>query len=325
MSKVSPALAIDGTSVPAGSHPGASPLVSVLVPAYNHERYVRQTIDSVMGQSYRNFELLVVDDGSRDGTAQAIRACEEKWGRSFLLESQSNQGLCRTLNKLLAASKGKYISIIASDDWMLPDKLASQVAYLESHPEVGVVHSDNLIYLEHEDKIVTNAGRGRVPSGWVFQELLGGNFVTACSAMIRRSCYESVGNYDESLVVEDWDMWLRIARKFPIHYLDSPTVVYRQHGRNTSDLMIYQMLQSMKTLLLKHCQDQALLDAHLLAIALGELNYFAITDAKLARDKFRELAAHWRSFRYLKAVPKYLLLRLGLLGLLRKGAKGLGS
>jgi glycosyltransferase involved in cell wall biosynthesis len=313
-----PHLPASASDAPAPSVVPEGPLVSVLVPAYNHEKYVGQTIDSIMGQTYGNFELLIVDDGSRDGTAAAIRACEEKWGRRFLLESQANQGLCRTLNKLLAASSGKYLTIIASDDWMLPEKLAVQVAYLESHPEVGVVHSDNLIYYENEDKIEKNI-RGPVPSGWVFEKLLGGNFITACSAMIRRSCYDAVGTYDESLVVEDWDMWLRIAKKFRIEYLDLPTVVYRQHGRNMSDIMIYPMLQSMKALILKHCEDPAQLESHLLSIALGELNHFAISDVQKAREKLRELAPHWREFRYLKALPKYLLLRLGLLGLVRKG------
>lgn len=293
------------------------PLVSVLVPAYNHAKYIEKTIDSIMQQSYRNFEVLIIDDGSRDDTAAVIRRCEEKWGRSFLVESQANMGLCKTLNKLLGHAKGEYINIIASDDWMLPEKLELQVNYLNSHPDVGVVHSDNWIFMEKKNRL-EKSGRGRhVPSGWIFNDLLAGNCVTACSAMIRTDCYKRVGFYDETLAFEDWDMWLRIAREFEIHYMDIPTVVYRLHGKNSSDLMLHEMLQSIKALIQKHCPDGAIKSAHLLTIALGELNYFSITDARLAEVKFRELAQHWYKFKYLKAIPKYLLLRTKLLGLFR--------
>lgn len=296
----------------------ATPLVSVLISAYNHAQYVEKTIDSIMQQTYRNFELLVIDDGSQDETASVLRKCEEKWGRSFLVESQANMGVCKTANKLLGLAKGEYITWIGSDDWMLPEKLELQVNYLNLHPEAGVVHSDCYLYKEKKNRLIKNVRRGHVPSGWIFNDLLAGNFITACSAMIRSECYERVGFYDDSLVVEDWDMWFRMAKEFEIHYMDVPTVVYRLHGKNTSDLMLFEMLQSMKTLILKHCRDEAVKNIHLLNIALGELNHYSITDAKLAEAKFRELAPHWYRFRYLKAIPKYLLLRTKLLGLFRQ-------
>lgn len=294
-----------------------TPLVTVLISAYNHAQYIEKTIDSIMQQSYRNFELLIIDDGSRDDTVAVIRRCEEKWGRPFLVESQVNMGVCKTANKLLRLAKGEYITWIASDDWMLPEKLELQVNYLNLHPEAGVVHTDCQIFMEKKNRLIKAGRRRGVPSGWVFNDLLAGNFITACTAMIRSECYKRVGFYDESLVVEDWDMWFRIAKEFEIHYMDIPTAVYRIHGKNTSDLMLFEMLQSMKSLILKHCQDDAVKSIHLLNIALGELNHYSITDAKLAEAKFRELAPHWHKFRYLKAIPKYLLLRTKLLGLFR--------
>lgn len=295
-----------------------APLVSVLVPAYNHAKYIEKTIDSIMQQTYRNFEVMIIDDGSRDDTVAAIRRSEEKWGRSFLAEGQANMGLCRTLNKLISRANGEYINLLASDDWMLPEKLELQVNYLNNHPEAGVVHSDNLVFMEKKNRLVKSDRGKLVPSGWIFDDLLSGNCITACSAMIRKECYERVGSYDESLVIEDWDMWLRIAKEFEIHYLDTPTVVYRMHGKNSSDLMLYEMLQSIKALILKHCQDETIRNTHLLNIALGELNYFSITDAARAEEKFRELAPYWRNLRYLKAIPKYILLRTKLLGLINR-------
>ncbi len=294
-----------------------APLVSVLISAYNHAKYVEKTIDSIMQQTYRNFELLVIDDGSRDDTVSVLRKCEEKWGRSFLVESQANMGVCKTANKLLGLAQGEYITWIASDDWMLPEKLELQVNYLNLHPEAGVIHSDCQIFMEKKNRLVNSGRRKPVPSGWVFNDLLAGNFITACTAMIRSDCYKRVGLYDDSLVIEDWDMWLRIAREFEIHYMDIPTAVYRIHGKNTSDLMLFEMLQSIKALILKHCRDEAVTNIHLLNVELGELNYYAITDAKRAEATFRKLASHWYTFRYLKAIPKYLLLRTKLLGLFR--------
>jgi alpha-1,3-rhamnosyltransferase len=283
------------------------PLVSVLVPCYNHEKYVMRTIDSVMEQSYPNMELLVIDDGSQDNSVQVIKDCELKWGKTFLVEAQANMGLCKTLNKLEKLAKGKYICFIASDDWMLPEKLTVQVAYLEAHPHIGMVYSDALTYFEQQDSLQHVKYAKNYPSGWLFDRLLEGNFITACSTMIRRECFEKVGYFDESAIAEDWDMWLRIAREYEIHYIDERTVVYRIHGKNTVDLQFSRMMESMKSILQKYCADEKKLAKYLLAISFRELRWYAGKDRMLARKKFKDLAPYFYRPDYLAAVVKYIL------------------
>ncbi len=282
------------------------PLVSVLIPCYNHAKYVMRTIDSIMEQNYPNMELLVIDDGSKDDSVQVIRECELKWGKTFLVEAQPNMGLCKTLNKLEKLAKGKYLCFIASDDWMLPEKLKVQVEYLEANPHVGMVYSDALTYFEGQESLQHIKYADNNPSGWLFDHLLDGNFITACSTMIRGNCFEKVGYFDEAAIAEDWDMWLRIAREYEIHYIDKPTAVYRIHGKNTVDLQFGRMMESMKTILEKYCADDNQLAKHLLGISFRELRRYAVSDRALARKKFKELAPYFYRADYLAAVAKYL-------------------
>ena len=114
-----------------------NPLVSVVVPCYNHERYVKECIQSIIDQSYKNIELIVIDDGSKDASVAVIEglrgACEERFTR-FEFSARENRGLCNTLNQALDWCQGEYFAAIASDDQWLPFKTEKQVEYLEEHP-----------------------------------------------------------------------------------------------------------------------------------------------------------------------------------------------
>lgn len=203
--------------------------VSVLIPCYNHQDFVSQTINSVMNQTFDDFELIVIDDGSKDNSVAIIKKLQNEFKFRFI--SRTNKGLVPTVNELLSLSAGEYYVIFASDDVMLPKRLERQVKFLESNPDYAVCHSGTEWIDEQGKFIRTDCNRN--PSGYVFPELLKGNFISAPSAMIRKSVLDDVGIYDESLQIEDYDMFLRIAHKYPIGYLQEVLVQYRQHPDNS--------------------------------------------------------------------------------------------
>jgi len=203
--------------------------VSVLIPCYNHQDFVSQTINSVMNQTFDDFELIVIDDGSTDSSVAIISELQNKFKFKFI--SRSNRGLVPTVNELLSLSTGVYYAIFASDDVMLPNRLERQVAFLDSNLEYAVCHS-GAEYISANNKLIKTDNKF-CPSGHVFAELLKGDFILAPTAIIRKSVLDNVGIYDESLQIEDYDMFLRIAHKYPIGYLPEILVQYRQHGDNT--------------------------------------------------------------------------------------------
>ena len=123
------------------------PLVSVIIPAYNHEQYVQETIKSVINQTYKNIELIIINDGSKDNTynkiAEMREFCQKRFA-SFIFQTQENSGICKTLNKAVSFCKGKYIAVIASDDIYLPTCLEEQIKIMEENPQVVQTMPDNI-------------------------------------------------------------------------------------------------------------------------------------------------------------------------------------
>lgn len=211
-----------------------TPLVSVVVPSYNHEKYVTETIESIINQTYKNIELIVIDDGSKDKSVEVIKnlipACEKRFTR-FEFRCRENKGLSATLNEGIKLSKGKYFCACASDDMYMPDKIEKQVEFMEANPEYGMCHSDVII----KDGIQTIEYKRKTNKELIFEDLLLGNAIFALSVMIRNDVFSVVGMFDESLYVEDWDMWLRISNKgYKIGFIEDHLGVYRRHETNIS-------------------------------------------------------------------------------------------
>ncbi len=198
----------------------SDPLVSVIATCYNHAHFVIEGLEGIRRQTYPNIELIITDDCSTDDSVARIRAWVEEHGVDCrLVLHDHNQGLCRTLNEALAAASGKYVAIVSVDDVWLPEKTARQVALMEALPEsVAVVYSDAYVIDEAGRSLPGPYIRARVkrsdtPEGDIFAVLLQDwNFIPAMATLIRHSCLRAVGPYDESLVLEDIDMWLRLAR-----------------------------------------------------------------------------------------------------------------
>lgn len=211
-----------------------NPLVSVIAVCYNHARFVIECLDSIRNQTYPNLQIIIMDDCSQDDSVEIIRNWIERYGvECSFIAHQKNQGVCRTLNEAVGLAQGKYISLIATDDTWLPDKIIRQVDIMESMPEkVGIVYSDAYQMDENGQRlpdmfIAAHRKLDSVPEGDLLEDLIVGNFIPAMTTLIRRAVYDRVGLYDESLAFEDWDFWLRAANHFHFAYSTYPSANYR--------------------------------------------------------------------------------------------------
>jgi len=223
------------------SQDSATPLISVIALSYNQRRWVLDTLQSIQQQAPADFELIYCDDASKDGTAQRAEAWLQEQAFPFkTIVHQENKGICRTLNEALALSRGRYVQLIACDDMLLPRKLQSQVDIFESCDEnVALVYSD--AYLIDDDGKYYSPGKNSLrggfsitPSGPTFDSLVERNFINAASALIRADVIRALGGFDESLRYEDYDLWLRITKKYEIVTAPDPMVLYRVHRGNLS-------------------------------------------------------------------------------------------
>ena len=199
------------------------PLVSVIATCYNHERYVEECLESIRNQTYENVQLIIVDDCSTDRSVKVIRSWLARTGTpATLITHRVNRGICRSRNDAHRRARGRYLSMIATDDTWVPDKLAIQVPMMESLPaDVAVLYGDATTMDENSatrpEMVIDLYGYlDSFPDGWVFDDLLRGNFVTSLTALVRRRCIDAVGGYDEALIYEDWDLWLSTQPSLPV-------------------------------------------------------------------------------------------------------------
>lgn len=212
--------------------PIQGPLVSVVIASYNHAPYIEASIKSVLQQTYTNIELLVVDDGSRDDSVERILRLQAEYGFDF--RPQENRGLSRTLNETIARARGVLIAPLGSDDIMLPDRLAKQVAYLEGKPEVGIC-AGNVQEIDETGKPLKTPKilpKRRLDFADIFLDRKPG--APAPTLLFRREALEQVGGFDSEIRLEDLLIALKITHSG--YYLDIlPDVLaqYRVHPTNT--------------------------------------------------------------------------------------------
>jgi alpha-1,3-rhamnosyltransferase len=212
------------------------PLVSVIIPCYNHEKFIQESIQSVIDQTYSRMELIIIDDGSKDNSVQKIEemrsACESRF-EHFQFIFRENRGLSRTLNQGLSLAHGDYFSTVASDDIMLPEKTVTQLDVFKKDPLITAVFGAHQ-YIDDESKVVSvKKGAYREFS---FQEIFYHQHdIPASSQMIRLSSLRDIGGYNENTKVEDWDLWLRLTESgAKLVYIPDVIVGYRMHDNNLS-------------------------------------------------------------------------------------------
>lgn len=211
------------------------PKVSVLIPAYNAQDFISRTLESVLCQTYGDFEAIVVDDGSTDATAEIVKQIADKDTR-VRYYFQENCGLANTRNRLVELAAGEYVAFLDHDDEWFKDKLSLQVDFLNKHSGFGLVFSDALI--KKDGKLVGTCFEERKPSsGMVFYRfLLSGNFVPLPTVLMPKEilleCMPFNPAYEFS---EEFDVFLKAARRYNFGYLREPLAVYHRHSNNLSD------------------------------------------------------------------------------------------
>lgn len=236
-------------------------LVSVILPAYNHEQYIQESIQSVIDQTYKNIELIIIDDGSTDKTLEKIKQiqsiCEERFVR-FVLIPQDNQGICKTLNKLIELSQGEYVQMLASDDRLFPDTVEVLYNFLSKNSDYGLAVGDNIIidadgqqcywdiqrnnvynideavYITFGDFLIKTKNYVNFLSDEFgsYETLLKENYIPNGS-MIRKSIIEKIGRFSKEAPLEDYYLMLQVAKYSKMKYFNKPLFSYRWHGCNT--------------------------------------------------------------------------------------------
>jgi glycosyltransferase involved in cell wall biosynthesis len=236
------------------------PLVTAIALCYNHERFILECLESIKAQQYPNLQLIITDDASKDASAELIRkwVAENASLHPTFIHNAQNQGVCKALNSALAAARGKYIAMTATDDVWVPGRLGQQVPVMEKLPEeIGVLYSDAYQIDEAGNPLPNRFIESyrtfeQMPEGDIQDPLWVGNFIPAMTTLVRRSVYEKVGYYDESLFYEDWDMWLRIAQQFRFAFFPNPAARYRIVRTSMSKASVGKMDTANELIFIKH-------------------------------------------------------------------------
>lgn len=273
------------------------PKVSIIIPAYNAMKYLPETLDSVLQQKFEDFEAIVINDGSSDDIEGWF--AQNVTDPRLRLLSQHNQGPSAARNTGMASAQGEYIAFLDADDLWDPAKLEKQIAILDSEPDVALVYG----WLANIDPQSRPTGKVRkyYNEGMVWPELIKHNFIGCGSnAMVRRRCFEELGLFDSATTgLEDWDMWLRIADKYPFRVIQEPLVYYRQHPASLSNNWVV-LEKSFQRVLEKAFDSAEPYKAELKSMGYA-LAYLCLS-WKPVQSKHRN---HLESSRYLRRAASY--------------------
>lgn len=257
------------------------PLVSVIVPAYNHEHYITDCLKSIINQTYRNIELIVINDGSYDNTHNVILNlagdCRKRFKRFEYINKEKNDGIAKTLNQGIALSKGKYISFLASDDVIMPYKIEVLVSEFEKlDNDYAMVCGDatfidekcNRIYLdkkgnvsykrfaEYYDSFLEYYTRYRTDFDYkkdfgLYETFLLGNYIPAMGTLLNSEALKDVGLFDEENFIEDYDMWLKLSKRYKFKYVQKVVACYRIHNSNSVKVLRKELFLSTTRLFIR--------------------------------------------------------------------------
>lgn len=230
----------------------SNPLVSVIIPAFNAEHFISEALDSVFAQTYRLIEVIAVDDGSTDKTADIVRKyvrdvqdarnVRTSEAIELIYIYQENAGPSKARNTGIKAAKGDYIAFLDADDRWTPEKLEKQMKFMTANPEISFVFGDMMVFDAHEsviDSVFKKYGyppcneKGKIINA--FENLLERNFIPTGTDLIKKACFEKTGYFDESVKHgEDYGLWLRITLMYEIGYIPEILMQRRLHNKNLS-------------------------------------------------------------------------------------------
>lgn len=283
-------------------------LVSICIPAYNHEKFVQEAIKSIIDQTYENIELLIINDGSPDKTHEKIMElydkCKERFKR-FEYINRENRGLIATLKEFEQLAKGYYFSVMYSDDFCDKTRVQKQVDALNQDQESALCYADMMV-VDDNSKHMRMYKTKYNDSGYVFDKLIFRNFIAAPTVMVRKSALDEVGGYDTRYRLDDHPLWLKISKKYKILYLNEVLVYYRDHDNNLSKNVKF-MIEENEKMLNDWFADpmyQKAIERHYLYcfIQLVKAN-----NKELAKEyMLKAFRASWYHPKFIKGVARYL-------------------
>lgn len=226
-----------------------NPKVTVLMSVYNGERYLREAIDSILNQTFKDFEFLIINDGSSDRTAEILQGYNTS--RIKIIKNESNIGLTKSLNKGLRIARGEYIARQDADDVSAPDRLEKEVNFLETHQDYAVVGT--FVKILNEDSEVIGL-LDRLTEDTQIRKFLGtDNCIAHGSTMIKKKCLLNVGFYDESIArAQDYELWLRLSEKYSLANIPEYLYMWRKHDENIEAKHIEEQKISVILAMVKH-------------------------------------------------------------------------
>lgn len=215
-----------------------NPRISVIIPCYNSEKFIKETMDSVLSQTYRDFEVIVIDDGSKDKTREIIQSFDDERIKYYY---KKNGGMADARNEGIKLAKGEHIAFLDHDDIWFSDKLELQLSEIEKSECIGIVYSG---YIEINDKHIILRESRPLRKGMILKNLLiEGNIVgTPSCVIVRKRVLDKVGVFNPSLSISaDWDLWIRIAKFYQVSFVDKVLLKYRVHENSAhKNLILYE-------------------------------------------------------------------------------------
>ena len=211
------------------------PKVSVVIPTYNRSKLLKKAIKSVLDQTFKDFEVLVVDNASQDDTKEMIASLKDP--RIKVCGIQNHGVIARSRNHGMRNAAGEYIAFLDDDDLWLPDKLEKQVSYLETHPEYHLVYTPVWTTDENDVRKELLEIRRSPAEGDLFYELVRGNYIAQTTVLMRRGLLSEIGSFNEDPAyrsIEDYEYWLRVSLKRGIGFIGEPLALYRVHSGGIS-------------------------------------------------------------------------------------------
>jgi len=203
--------------------------LSIIIPTFNRCKLLNRALNSVFNQTYSDYEVIVIDDGSTDDTAEMLQKNFTHLRYSY----QSNHGVSAARNKGLELVKGEWVAFLDSDDEWLPQKLEKQISLLKVKPDYKICHTEEL-WIRNGVR-VNQMKKHKKAGGWIFPQCLPLCAMSPSSILIHRSVFDSIGYFDTSLpACEDYDLWLRITAKYPVLYLEEPLI--KKYGGHDDQL-----------------------------------------------------------------------------------------
>lgn len=237
-----------------------NPPVSIILPVYNGEEFIEDAIESVLGQTYENWELIIINDGSTDNSEQIIKNFLSN-NRLKYFENHGNKGISSTRNRGLKKSTGEYIAFLDQDDLWEKNKLEVSISHFNNkRDKLGLVYSEaNILNCTEQSEIirVSSGAPNGLPRKRFIEKLFLKNFIKSMSqVVISKKTFQEVGLFDERLsVADDWDLYLRLAGKFSFQKIPKVLTTIRRHGENTSDEKTLEMKRESLEIILPKCLE----------------------------------------------------------------------